>query len=920
MNAQTSWNVTLLLAALILPAGSGGDARAQDQPVYTRADSLRGALDAPARSWWDVTFYDLQVRINPADSTIRGWNRIAYRVMDESREMQIDLQGPLEIDSILQNGRGLPFRRDGAAYFFRPPGASPVGSIQSVTVHYGGSPHVARRPPWDGGFTWATDSLGRPWIVTTDESIGSSIWWPLKDSWVDEPDSARLAVTVPDPLVHVGNGRLRRVIPNGDGTTTWEWFVSSPINPYAINVNVGHYTHFGEVYHGEEGMLTLDYWPLDYNLERARTHFEQVPSMLSCFEDWFGPYPWYRDGFKLIDVPYPGMEHQSAVTYGNGYANGYGGRDASGTGLGMEWDFIIIHESAHEWFANNITARDQADMWVHEAFANYAEGLYTECLFGKDEGARYIIGTRRGIQNDRPIIPAYGVGAHGSGDMYPKGGNLLHTIRQLVGNDQRWRAMLRGLNETFRAQTVMGSQIEHYLSRESGMELGRVFDQYLRTTMVPVLEYRIREDSLSFRWANVVPGFDMPLEAWISPEGYSLIHPREDWQTVALELSDSSEFRVDPDYYVEARNLGNRGTRKGLRTTPQVERASFGTTAQKDTVEIFTLTNAGGVEVKAMTYGGIITSLKTPDRDGNLADIVLGFHELAPYLAGTPYFGAIIGRYGNRIGGAQFQLDGTVYTLAANDGPNHLHGGVSGFDKVVWEGDAFQNDTAAGVVFEYTSHGGEEGYPGTLQVRVTYTLTDENELSVDYRATTDHATPVNLTQHSYFNLAGPGSGDILGHQLMLAADHFTPVDATLIPTGEIASVEGTPFDFRTPHPIGQRISADHPQLEFGGGYDHNWVLNGTPAGEMTLAARVFEPASGRTLEILTTEPGIQFYSGNFLDGTIMGKDGVVYAHRTGFCLETQHYPDSPNKPQFPSTILRPGEEYRTTTLFRFGAR
>jgi aldose 1-epimerase len=351
-----------------------------------------------------------------------------------------------------------------------------------------------------------------------------------------------------------------------------------------------------------------------------------------------------------------------------------------------------------------------------------------------------------------------------------------------------------------------------------------------------------------------------------------------------------------------------------------VSREPFGTTPDGEAVELFTMVNGSGVEMRAISYGGIIISLKTPDRTGVLGDIVLGFDSLQAYLDGTPYFGAIIGRYGNRIAGAHFEMDGVTYTLAANDGANHLHGGIKGFDKVVWHGEPFQSRTGVGVVFSYTSPDGEEGYPGTLLVQVTYTLTDANELVVDYLATTDQATPVNLTQHSYFNLAGPASGDILGHELLLAADAFTPVDATLIPTGEIAPVEGTPFDFRIPHAIGERISVDHQQIEFGGGYDHNWVLNGTPADGMTLAARVFEPRTGRTMEIRTTEPGIQFYSGNFLDGSLTGKGGAVYDYRTGFCLETQHYPDSPNKPEFPSTILYPGAEYRTTTVFRFGVQ
>lgn len=351
--------------------------------------------------------------------------------------------------------------------------------------------------------------------------------------------------------------------------------------------------------------------------------------------------------------------------------------------------------------------------------------------------------------------------------------------------------------------------------------------------------------------------------------------------------------------------------------TRGVSSVPFGTTSAGAVVEVFTMTNASGIEVRAITYGGIIISLKTPDRDGRWDDIVLGFDSLEPYEAGSPYFGSIIGRYGNRIAQARFSLDGETYALAANDGQNHLHGGDVGFDKVVWTGEPFEREDAVGVVLAYSSRDGEEGYPGNLDVQVTYTLTDAGELIFEYRATTDRATPVNLTQHSYFNLAGTAAGDILGHELTIDASRYTPVDTTLIPTGELAPVEGTPFDFRSPTAIGARIDADHPQLAAGLGYDHNYVLDRTGDG-LQRAALVVEPVTGRTLEILTEEPGIQFYSGNFLDGTITGKHGRVYGHRSGFCLETQHYPDSPNQPAFPSTILRPGEEYGTRTVLIFG--
>ncbi len=361
------------------------------------------------------------------------------------------------------------------------------------------------------------------------------------------------------------------------------------------------------------------------------------------------------------------------------------------------------------------------------------------------------------------------------------------------------------------------------------------------------------------------------------------------------------------------------GPRRPLMRT-RISRLPFGTTADAKPVELFTLTNAHDVEVRAMTYGATIVWLHAPDREGHLDDIVLGYPTLAGYLAQSPYFGAIVGRYGNRIAKGRFTLDGKAYQLATNNGPNHLHGGVKGFDKVVWSAEPAETDSSATVTFSYVSPAGEEGYPGTLRARVTYTLTDRDELRVDYLATTDQATPVNLTQHSYFNLAGAGTRDILAHELMIAADRYTPVDATLIPTGEIAAVAGTPFDFRTPTAIGARIGQSDVQLQHGKGYDHNWVLNraGAAEGALVLAARVTEPTTGRTLDVFTTEPGIQFYSGNFLDGTITGKDGRVYQHRYGFCLETQHFPDSPNHPNFPSTILRPGREYRSTTVFQFG--
>jgi aminopeptidase N len=351
----------------------------------------------------------------------------------------------------------------------------------------------------------------------------------------------------------VSNGRLRSTTSNGDGTTTYEWFVTRPINNYNVTVTLGRYAHFSDTLDGEAGRLTLDYWPLAGNLSAARRQWAQSRPMLQCFERWFGPFPWYEDGFKLIETPHLGMEHQSGIAYGNRYQNGYLGRDLSGTGLGLQWDFIIIHEAAHEWWGNNISAADHADMWVHESFANYAEGIYTECLLGKSAGAAYTIGTRRGIRNDRPIIPPFGVNAQGSGDMYPKGGNMLHTIRAIIDDDARWRAILRGLNQAFRHQTVSGQQVRDYISREAGRDLGRVFEQYLTTNRIPVFEYRVEGTTLSYRWANVVAGFDMPVRVSIPALGTRLLQPGEAWQSTPVPSPQAADLVVDENFYVTAR-------------------------------------------------------------------------------------------------------------------------------------------------------------------------------------------------------------------------------------------------------------------------------------------------------------------------------------------------------------------------------
>jgi len=541
---HASKTISALAALLLLATASLA------QP-FTRADSLRGS-NGPGRAWWDVTFYDLQVAVNPSDSSLSGEVAITYRTLAPSQELQLDLQPPMQLVSVIAGGEARTVHQDGNAWFVDMPAQGP-DEVHTITARFEGKPRLAVRPPWDGGYQWISDSAGHPWVATSNQGLGASIWWPNKDFQADEPDSQRTAITVPSTLTAVSNGRLESTSNNGDGTTTFSWFVSNPINNYSIEVNAGDYAHWTETHFGENGPLTMDFWPLSENLEKARAQWEQARTTMACFEYWFGPYPFYEDGYKLIEVPYLGMEHQSGVTYGNDYGNGYRGRDLSGTGHGLLWDFIIVHESAHEWWGNNITASDIADNWVHESFANYAENLYTECLTGsKQKGEEYVIGTRSGIANRVPIVANHGVNQSPTGDMYPKGGNLLHTIRRLLDDDEKWRGILRGLNAEFRHQIVPGNAVEAYITRETGLDLDRVWDQYLRTTMIPELEYQVRDRVLSYRWRNVVHGFAMPVLVQINGES-TWLRPDAGWQTV--EVPAGAELTVDPGFYVTSREM-----------------------------------------------------------------------------------------------------------------------------------------------------------------------------------------------------------------------------------------------------------------------------------------------------------------------------------------------------------------------------
>lgn len=530
--------------------------QAQYQPhadkTFTRQDTLRGSI-TPERAWWDLTYYHLDISVNPADSTINGTNTVTYRVVKPAGLMQIDLQEPLSLSKAIQNNKVLNFKREGNVYWIELAENQKQGEIYSIILTYGGKPRVSTRPPWSGGITWKKDKDGLPFVASSCQGDGASLWWPCKDHMYDEPDSMLISVNVPGNLVDVSNGRLRSVVKQKNKTKTYNWFVANPINNYGVNINIGDYAHFSEIFNGEEGPLNCDYYVLKEDLEQAKVQFKQAPLMLAAFEHWFGPYPFYEDGYKLVEVPYLGMEYQSSVTYGNGFKNGYMGTDLSSSGWGLKFDFIIIHESAHEWFANSITYKDIADMWIHESFANYAENLYVEFYFGKEAGSEYVLGTRANILNDIPIIGPYNVNHEGSHDMYYKGGNMLHTLRQLVNDDEKWRDILRGLNKDFYHKVVKGSQIEDYLGEKTGIDLKTFFNQYLRDPRIPVFEYSVKGNNLSFRWSNCVGGFNMPLKIYVSGKE-QIVKPTPFLTTLKLDI-ENAVIKIDPGYYVATLNI-----------------------------------------------------------------------------------------------------------------------------------------------------------------------------------------------------------------------------------------------------------------------------------------------------------------------------------------------------------------------------
>ena len=516
---------------------------------YTRQDSLRGSI-TEERVWWDLKQYQLNVDVDLDRKTIKGANTITYKVLKKNNLMQIDLQPPMKIDQIIQDGNNLKFKSEGNAHFIFLEKTQAIGSDQELTVFFSGKPPRAKNAPWDGGFSWSKDANGSHFIATSNQGIGASLWWPNKDHYYDEPDQGiDIHITIPTGLMAVANGRLINQSTKKN-KTTWSWKVVNPINNYGVNINIGDYIHFGEKYMGENGILDMDYYVLKANESKAKKQFKQAPKMMEAFEYWFGPYPFYEDSFKLVEVPYLGMEHQSSVTYGNQYRNGYLGSDLSGSGWGLKFDFIIIHESGHEWFANNITHIDVADMWIHEGFTAYSENLYLDYFFGKKAAADYVKGTRMAIQNDRPIIGVYEVNQEGSTDMYYKGANILHTLRQLINNDEKWRKILRGLNMSFYHQTVSSKQIEEYISKESGINLTKFWDQYLRTVQIPTLEYKKSEYLLSYRYTNMIENFHMPVIAIINGEE-KWIYPSNSWKTDTY-ADEIKTLKIKDDFYINS--------------------------------------------------------------------------------------------------------------------------------------------------------------------------------------------------------------------------------------------------------------------------------------------------------------------------------------------------------------------------------
>jgi len=535
--------------SLLLLVSINASAQLQSQAKsYTQQDTLRGSL-GEGRTWWDVLHYTVYVDPNFEQKTIAGKVDIEFKVTGKGDVMQIDLQQPMQLNKAYLGDQELSYTRDGNVFFIKIDKALSVGTTHKLALSYTGNVQVAVRPPWDGGWIFAKDKMGRPWMSVACQGLGASVWFPCKDHQGDEPDhGATLKINAVDSLVAVGNGRLISKKKFETGKTTWEWEVKNPINNYNIIPYIGKYVSFDETYAGEKGKLDCNYWVLDYNLDKAKNQFQQVSPMLKAFEHWFGPYPFYEDGFKLVESPHLGMEHQSAVAYGNGYQNGYRGRDLSGSGWGLKWDFIIIHESGHEWFGNNITTNEVADMWVHEGFTNYSETIFTTYHYGKEAGDAYVQGTRKLIENKSPILGRYGVNEEGSGDMYYKGGNLVHYVRQLFDNDEKFRIALREMNQRFYHKITTSAEVEKFWSEKTGKDLTSLFNQYLRETKVPTLEVTRKDNKLKYRWSDCLSDFNAPVRILINNE-LVWVTPTTSWKEFKTKKKVET-IGIDKNFYV----------------------------------------------------------------------------------------------------------------------------------------------------------------------------------------------------------------------------------------------------------------------------------------------------------------------------------------------------------------------------------
>ena len=519
--------------------------------IYNKADSLRGEL-TPLRTCYDIQYYHLDVKVDIDKKFISGSNLFKFQAVERFNKLQFDLFDNLSVDKVEYKGKSIPFSREYNAVFVDFPDYIENGKLDSFTVHYSGNPIQATRAPWDGGFDWKKDSNGKPWVATACQGLGASVWWPNKDHQSDEVNSMLISVSVPNEVMNVSNGRLIKTEKLKNGYTKYHWRVENPINNYNVALNIGDYAHFKETYKGEKGPLSVDYYVLKENAGKIDHLKKNANETLKAFEHWFGPYPFYEDGYKLVETAHLGMEHQSAIAYGNKYQNGYLGGDGSRTGWGKKWDFIVVHESGHEWFGNNITAKDLGDMWIHESFTNYSEALFIDFFYGKEASQAYVNGNRRGIQNDSPIQGPYNVNKEGSGDMYNKGGVLHNMIRTMIDNDEKWLKILRGLNQVFYHQTVDYNDILGYMSQESGINLEKTFEQYVRRTSIPTLEVIENNPGVfMIRWNSEVEGFDMPVHIFDKDGKRQLINPTDKFKVMRLEGLTKENFKVDTfNYYI----------------------------------------------------------------------------------------------------------------------------------------------------------------------------------------------------------------------------------------------------------------------------------------------------------------------------------------------------------------------------------